>query len=163
MAEPVESPAGLAFEGAELVSVAVAAERLGVSLDTVKRRLQRGEPVGRQQRDRQLRDATAIDGVARVGMLAAWEQGQPAAAGDGFTHAFLDAWWNGGSGLIADVNELALDVGEPERRPMIRYRGARDTGAGTRTGPAPGTVTAPPPRPPAAPIAPRSPVAPGAR
>jgi hypothetical protein len=63
-----------------------------------------------------MHDATDIAGGDLAGMLAAWEQGQAEAAGDAFNDAFLAAWWNGGSGLIADVDELAFDVGEMEGR-----------------------------------------------
>lgn len=68
----------------------------------------------RQQRDRQMRGDTDIEGGTLDGMLAAWERGLAEAAGDGFNDAFLAAWWNGGSGLIADVDELAFDVREEE-------------------------------------------------
>jgi hypothetical protein len=66
----------------------------------------------REQRSRQMRDATDIDGGDLAGMLTAWEQGQTEAVGDAFNYAFIGAWWNCGSGLIDDVDELAFDVCE---------------------------------------------------
>jgi hypothetical protein len=68
----------------------------------------------REQRDRTMHDATDVAGVDLAPMLALWEQGNIEAAGDGFNDAFMPAWWNGGTGLIDDVDELAFDVGEEE-------------------------------------------------
>jgi hypothetical protein len=66
----------------------------------------------REQRYRHMREAVDIEGGDLTGMLAALEQGDAEAAGAAFNDEFLPSWWNGGSGLIDDVDELAFDVGE---------------------------------------------------